>query len=100
VILRQSFRLAGRSSAAQGSSRSAPLLSLPVRPARDWIKVKNPDSPAMIRGWDHFARLGRCRRECYGFEAECRNQETSIAERRVSMTFPFLSVRFLGGQQF
>jgi hypothetical protein len=98
VILRQSFRLAGRSSAAQGSSRSAPLLSLPVRPARDWIKVKNPDSPAMIRGWDHFARLGRCRRECYGFEAECRNQETSIAERRVSMTFPFLSVRFLAAR--
>jgi ATP-dependent DNA ligase len=27
-------------------------------PSRDWIKVKNPDSPAMIRARDHFARLG------------------------------------------
>jgi hypothetical protein len=29
-------------------------------PSRDWIKVKNPDSPAMIRARDHFARLGQC----------------------------------------
>jgi bifunctional non-homologous end joining protein LigD len=27
-------------------------------PSRDWIKVKNPDSPAMIRARDHFAWLG------------------------------------------
>jgi bifunctional non-homologous end joining protein LigD len=27
-------------------------------PSRDWVKVKNPDSPAMIRARDHFARLG------------------------------------------
>jgi hypothetical protein len=27
-------------------------------PSRDWIKVKNPDGPAMIRARDHFARLG------------------------------------------
>jgi bifunctional non-homologous end joining protein LigD len=28
-------------------------------PSRDWIKVKNPDCPAMIRARDHFARLGQ-----------------------------------------
>jgi hypothetical protein len=27
--------------------------------SKDWIKVKNPDSPAMVRARDHFARLGR-----------------------------------------
>jgi bifunctional non-homologous end joining protein LigD len=27
-------------------------------PSRDWVKVKNPDSPAVIRARDHFARLG------------------------------------------
>jgi bifunctional non-homologous end joining protein LigD len=27
--------------------------------SRDWIKVKNPHSPAMIRARDHFARLGQ-----------------------------------------
>jgi hypothetical protein len=34
------------------------LLSAPYRsgPSRDWIKVKNPDSPAMIRAREHFAR--------------------------------------------
>jgi bifunctional non-homologous end joining protein LigD len=34
-------------------------LTAPYRsgPSRDWIKVKNPDSPAMIRARDHFARL-------------------------------------------
>ena len=34
-------------------------LKAPYRsgPSRDWIKVKNPDSPAMIRARDHFARL-------------------------------------------
>jgi hypothetical protein len=52
----------------------------------------------MIRAWDRFARLGRCRPECHGSEAERRDQETSIAERRVSMTFPYLSVRFLSGE--
>jgi hypothetical protein len=26
-------------------------------PSRDWLKIKNPDSPAMIRARDHFARL-------------------------------------------
>jgi hypothetical protein len=26
--------------------------------SRHWLKVKNPDSPAMIRARDHFARLG------------------------------------------
>jgi hypothetical protein len=44
VILRQSFRLGGRSSAAQGSSRSAHCSPYLYGPARDWIKVKNPDS--------------------------------------------------------
>jgi bifunctional non-homologous end joining protein LigD len=36
-------------------------LSAPYRsgPSRDWLKVKNPDSPAMIRARDHFARLGQ-----------------------------------------
>jgi bifunctional non-homologous end joining protein LigD len=36
-------------------------LTAPYRsgPSRDWIKVKNPDSPAMIRARDHFARLGQ-----------------------------------------
>jgi ATP-dependent DNA ligase len=35
-------------------------LTAPYRsgPSRDWLKVKNPDSPAMIRARDHFARLG------------------------------------------
>jgi bifunctional non-homologous end joining protein LigD len=28
-------------------------------PSRDWIKVKNPDCPAMIRARDHFTRLGQ-----------------------------------------
>jgi bifunctional non-homologous end joining protein LigD len=28
-------------------------------PSRDWLKVKNPDSPTMIRARDHFARLGQ-----------------------------------------
>jgi bifunctional non-homologous end joining protein LigD len=34
-------------------------LTAPYRsgPSRDWIKVKNPDSPAMVRARDHFARL-------------------------------------------
>jgi bifunctional non-homologous end joining protein LigD len=27
--------------------------------SRDWIKVKNPDSPAMVRAREHFARLGK-----------------------------------------
>jgi bifunctional non-homologous end joining protein LigD len=26
-------------------------------PCRDWIKVKNPDSPAMVRARAHFARV-------------------------------------------
>jgi bifunctional non-homologous end joining protein LigD len=36
-------------------------LSAPYRsgPSRDWLKVKNPDSPAMMRARDHFARLGQ-----------------------------------------
>jgi bifunctional non-homologous end joining protein LigD len=36
-------------------------LTAPYRsgPSRDWLKVKNPDSPAMIRARDHFARLGQ-----------------------------------------
>jgi hypothetical protein len=36
-------------------------LSAPYRsgPSRDRIKVKNPDSPAMIRAREHFARLGQ-----------------------------------------
>jgi bifunctional non-homologous end joining protein LigD len=36
-------------------------LSAPYRsgPSRDWIKVKNPDSPAMIRAREHFARVGQ-----------------------------------------
>src|SRR5271169_954778 len=29
--------------------------------SRDWLKVKNPDCPAMIRARDHFAGLGHCR---------------------------------------
>jgi bifunctional non-homologous end joining protein LigD len=28
-------------------------------PSRDWIKVKNPNSQAMIRARKHFARLGQ-----------------------------------------
>jgi ATP-dependent DNA ligase len=28
-------------------------------PSRDWLKVKNPDSPAMIRAGEHFARVGQ-----------------------------------------
>jgi ATP-dependent DNA ligase len=34
-------------------------LAAPYRsgPSRDWIKVKNPDSPAMLRAREHFARL-------------------------------------------
>jgi hypothetical protein len=34
-------------------------LTAPYRfgPFRDWLKVKNPDSPAMIRAREHFARL-------------------------------------------
>jgi bifunctional non-homologous end joining protein LigD len=34
-------------------------LTAPYRsgPSRDWIKVKNPDSPAMIRAREHFARV-------------------------------------------
>jgi ATP-dependent DNA ligase len=31
----------------------------PSGSSRDWLKVKNPDSPAMIRARDHFARLGQ-----------------------------------------
>jgi bifunctional non-homologous end joining protein LigD len=31
-------------------------LSAPYRPSRDWIKVKNPESPAMNRARKHFAR--------------------------------------------
>jgi bifunctional non-homologous end joining protein LigD len=27
--------------------------------SRDWIKVKNPDCPGMIRPRDHFAQLGQ-----------------------------------------
>jgi bifunctional non-homologous end joining protein LigD len=36
-------------------------LTAPYRsgPSRDWIKVKNPDSPAMRRAREHFARVGR-----------------------------------------
>jgi bifunctional non-homologous end joining protein LigD len=36
-------------------------LTAPYRsgPSRDWLKVKNPDSPAMIRARDHFARVGQ-----------------------------------------
>jgi bifunctional non-homologous end joining protein LigD len=26
-------------------------------PSRHWLKIKNPDSPAMVRARDHFARL-------------------------------------------
>jgi bifunctional non-homologous end joining protein LigD len=34
-------------------------LSAPYRSgvSKDWIKVKNPDSPAMLRAREHFARL-------------------------------------------
>jgi hypothetical protein len=36
-------------------------LSKPYQSGRSgyWLKVKNPDCPAMIRARDHFARLGR-----------------------------------------
>jgi ATP-dependent DNA ligase len=46
-------------------------LTAPYRPgpSRDWMKVKNPDSPAMVRAREHFAlepvlglRTGRYRR--------------------------------------
>jgi hypothetical protein len=35
-------------------------LSKPYQSGRSgyWLKVKNPDSPAMIRAREHFARLG------------------------------------------
>jgi bifunctional non-homologous end joining protein LigD len=34
-------------------------LAAPYRsgPSRDWLKIKNPDSPAMVRAREHFARL-------------------------------------------
>jgi bifunctional non-homologous end joining protein LigD len=34
-------------------------LSAPYRsgPSRNWVKVKNPDSPAMVRAREHFARV-------------------------------------------
>jgi ATP-dependent DNA ligase len=34
-------------------------LAAPYRSGQsgDWLKVKNPDSPAMIRAREHFARL-------------------------------------------
>jgi ATP-dependent DNA ligase len=37
------------------------LLTAPYKsgPSRDWIKVKNPDSPAMRRAREHFARVGQ-----------------------------------------
>jgi len=38
------------SHAERAAARRAP----PIRPSRDWIKVKNPDSPAVVR-----AREGR-----------------------------------------
>jgi bifunctional non-homologous end joining protein LigD len=36
-------------------------LTAPYRsgPSRDWLKIKDPDSPAMIRAREHFARLGQ-----------------------------------------
>ena len=36
-------------------------LTAPYRsgPSRDWLKIKNPDSPAMIRAHEHFARVGQ-----------------------------------------
>jgi bifunctional non-homologous end joining protein LigD len=36
-------------------------LTAPYRsgPSWDWIKVKNPDSPAMIRAREHFARVAQ-----------------------------------------
>jgi ATP-dependent DNA ligase len=36
-------------------------LAAPYRsgPSRDWLKIKNPDSPAMIRAREHFAREGQ-----------------------------------------
>jgi ATP-dependent DNA ligase len=36
-------------------------LTAPYRsgPSRSWLKVKNPDSPAMIRAREHFARTGQ-----------------------------------------
>jgi ATP-dependent DNA ligase len=36
-------------------------LTAPYRsgPSGDWLKVKNPDSPAMMRAREHFARMGQ-----------------------------------------
>jgi bifunctional non-homologous end joining protein LigD len=36
-------------------------LAAPYRsgPSRDWLKIKNPDSPAMVRAREHFARFGQ-----------------------------------------
>jgi bifunctional non-homologous end joining protein LigD len=36
-------------------------LTAPYRsgPSLDWLKVKNPNSPAMLRAREHFARLGQ-----------------------------------------
>jgi ATP-dependent DNA ligase len=41
--------------------RKAARLTAPYRsgPSRDWIKIKNPDNPAMIRARDYFVRLGQ-----------------------------------------
>jgi ATP-dependent DNA ligase len=38
---------------------AAAAAKLRARSSRDWIKVKNPDCPAMIRAREHFARLGQ-----------------------------------------
>jgi hypothetical protein len=46
-----SFILAGSIAARRAPYRSGP--------SRDWLKVKNPDSPAMRRAREHFARLGQ-----------------------------------------
>jgi len=36
-------------------------LTAPYRsgPSQDWLKIKDPDGPAMIRAREHFARLGQ-----------------------------------------
>jgi hypothetical protein len=46
-----------RGSAVPGKAKLAKLLAYRLGPSRDWLKVKNPDGPAMVRAREHFARL-------------------------------------------
>jgi hypothetical protein len=54
---RQFLHLAARAAAVAAMSRLASAQAYRPGPSRDWIKVKNPDCPAMIRARDNFERL-------------------------------------------